>query len=406
VRLRLALLTLALGGFSLGASEFAAMGVLPDIARDLLPELWTTSPDAAIAQAGILISSYAAGVVVGAPLIAGTLSRYPRKALLVGFAIAFTIGTVLSAAAPDFWTACAARFLAGLPHGAYFGIASIVAADLLGPGSRGRGVAFVISGLAVANIVGVPLITGLGQAAGWRIAYLVIAGLFVVTTAALALAVPHQPGDPAATIRRELGALRIGQVWLALAIGAIGFGGMLAVNSYIAPMTTELAGLSAGWVPWALVAAGLGMFGGSWVGGRLADRDPMRGLLIVLPLFALVLLGLALTGSWPPAAFAGFFLVGLLGGSLVPTVQTRLMAVAHESQTLAAASNHSALNIGNGLGAALGAAVIAAGLGYRAPSLVGAGLAVLGFLIAIAAWLAERRGRAVVADARTACPPA
>jgi len=394
VRLRLALLTLALGGFGIGATEFAAMGVLPDIARDLLPDVWATSHDAAIAQSGIMISAYAAGVVVGAPLLSGTLARFPRKALLVGFAIAFTVGTLLSAVAPDFWTACAARFLAALPHGAYFGVASLVAADLMGPGSRGRGVAFVMSGLSIANIVGVPLITWLGQVTGWRIAYLLIAGVFGLTSIAISLAVPHQPGDPNATLRRELGALRIGQVWFALGLGAVGFGGFFAVTSYISPMTTELAGLPDGWVPWALALLGVGMLIGNMIGGRLADRNAMRSILSTFPLYALVFVGLALLGALPVALLLGVLLVGMLGGIAVPAIQTRLMDVAHESQTLAAAANHSALNIGNSLGAALGAAVIAAGLGYRAPSLVGAGLAVVGFLIALAAWLVERaRGR-------------
>lgn len=393
MRPRLALLAIAIGGFGIGSTEYVAMGVLPEIAQDLLPELWATSQHDAIAKAGILISAYAAGVVVGAPVIAATLAKLPRKGLLIGFALAFVVGTVLSAIAPTFELACVARFLAGLPHGAYFGIGALVAADLMGPGNRGRGVAFVLSGLTIANIVGVPLITWLGQHAGWRIAYLSIAAIFAVTAVAIALAVPHQPGDPAATFRRELRALRQGQVWFALATGAIGFGGFFAVYSYVSPMTTELAGLPAGFVPWALVVSGIGMFLGNSLGGRVADWNSMRGVLITLPAFFVVLVVLALLAHLPVALFLLLFLVGAVGGVLSPTIQTRLMEVAGESQTLAAAINHSSLNLGNSLGAALGAAVIAAGLGYRAPSWVGAGLAAGGFLIALVAWLVDRDRR-------------
>ena len=177
-RTRLALLALALGGFGIGATEFVAMGLLPDIARDLSPALYASSPEDALARTGAMISAYAAGVVVGAPTIAAFAARFPRRSLLVALAVAFTLGTVASALAPTFELVVAARFVAALPHGAYFGVAALVAAGLMGPGNRGRGVAFVLSGLTIANVVGVPLITLLGQTAGWRIAYLVVAAIF------------------------------------------------------------------------------------------------------------------------------------------------------------------------------------------------------------------------------------
>jgi DHA1 family inner membrane transport protein len=391
VRVRLALLSLAVGGFGIGATEFVAMGVLPQIASDLLPELWASRQEDAIARAGLVISAYALGVVVGAPLIAATLARFPRKRLLVGFAAFFTIGSLLSALAPTFELAVVARFVAGLPHGAYFGIAALVAADLMGAGKRGRGVAFVLSGLTIANVVGVPLITWLGQTAGWRASYLVVAGIFLLTTVLVAALLPSQPGDPAATLRRELGALRRGQVWLALLIGSVGFGGFFAVYSYISPLVTQVAGLSPAFVPWALVLFGLGMTTGNFVGGRVADAGAIRAVLWLFPPFIVVMVVVALTAQWPVMLGIGVFLVGGLSAALSPAIQTRLMDVAGDSQTLAAAINHSALNIGNSLGAALGGAVIAGGLGYTSPSWVGAGLGVLGFALTVLSWRVGHR---------------
>ena len=195
-RTRLALLALALGGFGIGATEFVAMGLLPQIAQNLLPDVWASSSDDAIAQAGVMIAAYALGVVVGAPTIAVFAARLPRRAILLGLTIAFTLGTIASALAPTFELVVLFRFIAAVPHGAYFGIAALVAASLMGPGKRGQGVALVLSGLTVANVIGVPLITALGQVSGWRIAYLVVAGIFAASVLAIRLTVPWQPGDP------------------------------------------------------------------------------------------------------------------------------------------------------------------------------------------------------------------
>lgn len=378
-----ALLAIALGGFGVGATEFVAMGVLPQIAQDLQPALWTQDPDAAIARAATLISAYALGVVVGAPLIAATLARFARKRLLVAFAIVFTLGTLLSALAPTFELAVVARFLAALPHGAYFGIAALTAGSLMGPGNRGKGVAMVMSGLTVANVVGVPLITALGQHAGWRAAYLVVAAIFAAATVAILLLVPAQPGDPTATVRRELRALRHGQVWYALGMGAIGFGGFFAVYSYVAPIITDIAGMPQGAVPWALVVTGAGMTVGNFIGGAMADRGAMRAILQLFPAFIVALVALAMTASTPFMAYSLLFLIGAAAFALSPAIQTRLMDVAGDSQTFAAALNHSSLNLGNSLGAILGGVVIAGGLGFIAPIWVGAALAALGFAIAL-----------------------
>ncbi|WP_062292481.1 MFS transporter [Demequina phytophila] len=389
-RTRWALFALALGGFGIGTTEFVAMGLLPDIARDLLPTLYAQDPDAAIAKAGIVISAYAIGVVIGAPTIAAVAARFPRKGLLMVLAAAFTLGTIASALAPTFETVVAARVLAGLPHGAYFGVAALAAADLMGAGKRGRAVAFVLSGLTIANVIGVPVVTWVGQQAGWRIAYLGVAAIFALTTVAIALLVPRAPGDPHATVRRELSAFTRPAVWCALATGALGFGGFFAVYSYVSPLATEVTGTSEAFVPLALIVLGLGMTVGNIAGGRMADGGAMRAVFQLFGAFAASLLILGLAASTVPGLLAGLFLVGATASAISPAIQTRLMDVAGDSQTIAAAVNHSALNMGNSLGAFLGGAVIAAGWGYLAPTWVGLALCVPGVLAAVAGWAVTR----------------
>lgn len=392
-----ALLSLAVGSFGIGMTEFVAMGLLPDIAQDLLPSLWAQSPEEAIGRAGILVSLYALGVVLGAPTIAGVVARYPRHRVMIGLAVALMIGNGLAVVLPTFETVGIARFLAGLPHGAYFGIGALVAADVLGPGKRAQGVAFILTGLTVANVVGVPAGTFLGQHLGWRSAFLVVTVVFALAVLCIALFVPDHAGDPGRTFRSELRVFGRPQVWFALATGAIGFGGFFAVYSYIAPLVTEHAGAPPWMVPVTLVVFGVGMTVGNLLGGHLADRALARTLLggLVLMGGALVLLALLSFSIWllVPLAFA----VGLLSSVLGPAIQTRLMDVAGDNQSIAAALNHSALNIGNSLGAFLGGLVIAAGWGYAAPAWVGAALATGGLLVALAAYRAERRELVAVA---------
>ena len=390
-RVRLALLALALGGFGIGSTEFVVMGLLPNIAEDLLPGLAVTDHEAALAQTGWLISAYALGVVVGAPTIAALAARFPRKQLLLWLLAAFTIATVASALMPTFPLVFVSRFVAGLPHGAYFGIASLVAASLMGEGKRGRGVAFVLSGLTIANVIGVPLITFLGQNAGWRAAYLVVAGIFALTFVAVALVVPLQPGDAKATMRRELTIFRRPQVWFALAIGSIGFGGFFSVYSYIAPVVTQVTGLTESFVPVALVSAGIGMTIGNLLGGRFADHNVMGTIFVCFGIFAVSLVGFALTAQYPVGLVLFFLLTCGAGSALSPAIQTRLMDVAGDSQSLAAALNHSALNIGNSLGAFIGGIVIAAGLGYLSPTWAGLGLCLVGVVFAVVSLMLGRR---------------
>ncbi|WP_308799691.1 MFS transporter [Agromyces silvae] len=407
-RVRFALLALALGGFGIGATEFVAMGLLPNIAADLMPSLYAASPEEANARAGWIISAYAAGVVVGAPTIAAAAARWPRKRLLLWLLTAFTLGTVASAVLPSFELVLVARFVSALPHGAYFGIASLVAASLMGPGKRARGVALVLSGLTIANVIGVPAITWLGQAAGWRVAYLAVAAIFALTFVAVLAAVPWQPGDARATMRRELAAFGRAQVWFAVGIGAVGFGGLFAVYSYVAPLATEVTGLREALVPFALVAIGLGMTVGNLVGGRLADWSVRRAMYLFFVVLAFALVLLALTAANPVGLFTGLFLVGGASAALSPTIQARLMDVARDSQSLAAALNHSALNIGNSLGAFLGGLAIAGGLGYVAPVWIGVLLTLVGSALAVASFGLDRsrRRRGVVVAVTTAATPA
>ena len=386
-----ALLSLAIGSFGIGMTEFVVMGLLPNIAADLLPSLWATSQEEALSQAGWLISLYALGVVIGAPTIAGFVARFPRHRVMIILALALTVFNLLTVVLPTFELVAASRFLAGLPHGAYFGIGALVAADVMGPGNRAKGVAFILTGLTVANVVGVPLGTFLGQQWGWRAAFAVVAIVFALATVCIALFVPEHPGDPGRTMRQELRVFRIPQVWFTLGVGAIGFGGFFAVYSYIAPLVTEVAGSPEWVVPIILVLMGLGMTGGNLVGGHLADIDLRRTLLAGLAAMTVVFALLAVLSFWIVSLGLLVLFVGFVSSILSPTIQTRLMDVAGDNQSIAAAMNHSALNIGNSLGAFLGGTVIAVGWGFTAPAWTGAALALAGLLIALLSYRVEAR---------------
>jgi MFS transporter, DHA1 family, inner membrane transport protein len=390
-----ALLALAIGSFGIGMTEFVVMGLLPEIARELLPTVWQASQEEAIAQAGWLITLYALGVVIGAPTIAGAVAKYPRHRVMVGLALALTVFNALTLVLPTFELVAASRLLAGLPHGAYFGIGALVAAEVMGPGNRAKGVAFVLTGLTIANVVGVPLGTFLGQSFGWRWAFLVVAAIFATATAAIAAAVPRNPGEPSRTLRAELRVFRIGQVWLAVGISAIGFGGFFAVYSYVAPLVTEVAGSPAWTVPLVLVVMGVGMTVGNLFGGYVADIDLRRALFALMGALVISLVLLALTSGSIIAVFICVFAVGFSSSAVSPTIQTRLMDVADDNQSIAAALNHSAFNTGNALGAALGGAVIAAGFGFVAPIWVGVVLALGGIAIAAVSFSLEHRRVAV-----------
>jgi DHA1 family inner membrane transport protein len=376
-----ALAALALGGFAIGTTEFVAMGLLPQIARGV---------HVSIPTGGHVISAYALGVVVGAPVLAGLGARFPRRTVLVALMAAFTVGNLLSALAPSYGLLLAARFLAGLPHGAYFGVASLLAADLAGPARRARAVAKVLLGLSVANVVGVPAATWLGQALGWRAAFVAAATLALLTAVSVVLVVPWVRGDRDATVQRELGALRRPQVWLALATGAIGGGGMFAIYSYISPILTSRAGLPLAVVPIALALWGAGMVTSNIVGGRLMDWRPVPVTFAVLLAMAGVFALFAVSSAQSATALATIFLLG--AGLALPTgLQLRLMDVSADAQTLGAALNHSAFNVANALGAWLGGAVLAAGYGLAAPMWVAVALTLAGVGVYGSSVLLERR---------------
>lgn len=380
--LGLAMLALATGGFTIGTTEFVTMGLLPQIAGGV---------EVSIPQAGHVISAYAVGVVVGAPLLAFLGARLPRRGLLLALMLGYAAANAASAVASSFGLLLLARFAAGLPHGAYFGVASLVAASLVPPERRGRAVALVMLGLSVANVVGVPAATWMGQHLGWRSAFWAVAGLSVLTVALVALCVPPTPGEPGAGGRRELRAFTSVQVWLTLLAGAVGFGGMFAVYTYVAPTVTDVGGLTEAAVPVFLLVFGLGMVAGTFLAGRLADWSIFHSLLGSAAGMGLTLLlwaALVPYGFW---ALPVAFLIPVLGSVLVVNLQVRLMDVAGDAQNLGAALNHASLNVANALGAWLGGLVIAAGYGYRAPAVVGAGLSLAGLLVLVVSLTLHRR---------------
>jgi len=378
----LALLALAMGGFAIGTTEFVSMGLLPQLASGV---------DVSIPTAGHVISAYALGVVVGAPLIAVFGARLPRRELLVGLMLVFLVGNAASALAMNFTSLTLARFFSGLPHGAYFGVASLVAAGLVTAERRGRAVSLVMLGLAVSNVAGVPAATWLGQNAGWRSAYWLVSALAALTAVLVLWLVPHIAANHEATGRNELRAFKNPQVLLTLLAGAIGFGGMFAMYTYIAPTVTEVAGLHESLVPLYLLVFGSGMVVGTPLGGRLADWSVFRSTLAGAALVGLTLAVFSVTSQWFIPGLVTVFLLSTFSSVLVVGLQMRLMQVAGDAQTIGAAMNHSSLNLANALGAWLGGTVVAAGYGYRAPALVGAGLAVLGLMVLLVSATLHRR---------------
>ncbi|WP_371748383.1 MULTISPECIES: MFS transporter [Rhodococcus] len=377
-----AMLALALGGFGIGTTEFVAMGLLPEMASGL----GVSEP-----VAGHVISAYALGVVVGAPLIAALTARVPRRTLLIALMVAFTVGNAATVFAPSYTTLMMARFVAGLPHGAYFGVAALVAAHLAEPGKRAKAVAMVMMGLSVANVIGVPVAAWIGQALGWRSAFALVAVIGVATVASLFVWIPRLDGMPVTNPITELGALGRVQVWMTLIVGMVGFGGMFAVYTYISTTLTDVSGLGASFIPLALMLYGLGMVAGNFVGGYLADRALMKGLFLSMGSLVVILAIFVIAVRNPYTALVFVFLIGLAGSSMVPGLQTRLMDVAEDAQTLAASLNHAALNIANAFGAWIGGVVIAAGYGYTAPAAVGSLLAVAGLVVLSVAVILQRR---------------
>jgi MFS transporter, DHA1 family, inner membrane transport protein len=376
-------LALAAGGFGIGTGEFAIMGLLPNVADTFS----VTTP-----QAGYVISAYALGVVIGAPVIAVLAAKMARRTLLLCLMLLFAVGNILSAVAPTFESFAVLRFISGLPHGAYFGVAALVAASMVPVHRRARAVGRVMLGLTVATLLGTPMTTFFGQALDWQVAFLSVGIIGLVTVVLIWFYVPHDKVAEGASALRELSAFRRPQILLTLGIAAVGYGGMFAMFSYIASTTTQVAMLPETAVPLMLVLFGVGMNAGNFIGSWLADKSLLGTIggslvynIIVLTMFSLT--------AWNPYMLGlCVFLVGC-GFAAGPALQTRLMDVAADAQTLAAASNHSAFNIANALGAWLGGLVIAGGYGFAATGYVGAVLSFLGLFVFAASLRLERRSR-------------
>ncbi|WP_371549961.1 MFS transporter [Streptomyces sp. NBC_00554] len=380
----LALLALAVGAFGIGTTEFVMMGLLPDVADDL---------HISIPSAGHLVSAYALGVVIGAPLLAAATARVSRRKVLIGLMVLFVAGNVLSAFAPDYHWLLAARFLSGLPHGAFFGVGAVVATGLVAPERKARSVSLMFLGLTVANVVGVPVATLMGQHMGWRSTFLGVSVIGLLAVVSLALLVPRDgTHGPAAGLRGELAALRSLPVWLALGTTVAGFGALFAAYSYITPMLTDAAGYADSSVTLLLALFGVGATAGNLLGGRLADRS-MRGTLfggLVSLAAVLALFPVLMATAWS-AALA----VVLLGTAAFVTSSPLLLMVmekASSAPSLASSANQAAFNLANAGGAWIGGLALAAGLGVTSPAVVGAGLAVLGLGVAGVAYVVDKRG--------------
>lgn len=378
----LVILALACGGFAIGTGEFAIMGLLPDVAGTFA----VTTP-----QAGYVISAYALGVVVGAPLIAIAGAKSSRRTLLLILMAVFTVGNLASAVAPDFLSFIVLRFLSGLPHGAYFGVSALVAASLVPLDMRARTVGYVMLGLTGATLVGTPLMALFGQYLSWRVMFFAVGFLSALTVTLIWLYLPRDTPAEGASVVRELVAFTHPQVLLTLTLAATGFGGMFAIFSYIASTATEVANMSVGMIPLIMVLFGIGMNVGNLVGSKLADINLMGtiGGMLVFNIVVMTLFSLTATSAW--MLCTSVFLIGCTFAA-GPAIQTRLMDVASDGQTLAAASMHSAFNIANALGAWLGGLAIAFGYGYASTGYVGAFLSFIGLFVFAASVLLERRG--------------
>lgn len=387
MRINPPLLALATGAFGIGVTEFAPMGMLPGIAADL---------GVSIPAAGLLISAYALGVLIGAPLMTLTTGRIPRRQLLIGLMAIFTLGNLMSALATDYTSLLIARVVTSLNHGAFFGVGALVAASVVAPDRRAGAVAAMFMGLTLATIGGVPLATWFGELLGWRQAFWGIAGLGLLTMAALWFALPNVALPPSDGVLAEIRVLGRPPVLAALGLTVVGSGAMFTVFTYIAPILASETHGSTAFITAMLVLFGVGLTLGNLWGGKAADKSIDRTLIASLSLLILVLLAFTVLMRWPLPAAVAILLWGIASFALVPPLQMRVMDAAKDAPNLASAVNIGAFNLGNALGAALGGAVISAGLGYPAISLAGAGMAALGLLMVLAlAWRGRATGTAV-----------
>lgn len=378
----LGLVALALGGFGIGLTEFVIMGLLPEVAADF---------EVSEAVAGYLISGYALAVAVGAILITAAVIRLDRKRVLLGLLVLFIIGNLMSVLAPSYDMMMAGRIVAALCHGAFFGIGSVVAAGMVSPNKRAGAIAMMFAGLTIANVLGVPFGTLLGQQFGWRSTFWTITAIGVVALIGIATLVRASATDSVhGTLRAELGSFRNTQVWLSIAITILGFGGMFGAFTYIAFTLTDVSGFATSSVPWLLILFGAGMFIGNYLGAKAADRALAPTLIWTLVAVTAVLVVFAATADNKTMTMISLFLMGAFGFATVPGLQMRIMNYAAAAPTMASGANIAAFNLGNALGAWLGGIVIAAGMGFTSPIWVGAAVTVSGLIVLVIATAMDR----------------
>jgi len=374
--MKLSLLPLALGGLTIGITEFVMMGLLPDIAADL---------DVSIPKAGYLISAYALGVVIGAPLLVIAGRNYPPKKMLVILAIMLLVFNSLSIVAPDFNLLMFTRLLSGLPHGAFFGVGAVVATRLADKGKEARSVAVMFSGLTIANVVGVPLGTYVGHHLTWRYTFVIIAAIGLLTVFAMLAWMPAVEKGNTAGMKKQLGFFARPQAWLIIFITAVGTGGLFCWISYIAPLLTDVSGFAEDNVPYILMLAGIGMVAGNLIGANLADKfSPAYAVLAMLLLMSIILTAVYFLSADKYMSLFLVFATGCAAFALASPVQMLMIQAAKGSEMIASAAIQASFNIGNALGAFLGGLPLVAGYSYASPNLVGVGMALLGALGAVA----------------------
>ncbi|MHC5795644.1 MFS transporter [Lacisediminihabitans sp. FW035] len=372
------LIALALGGFGIGLTEFVIAGLLPEVAADLGVDE---------ASAGWLISGYALSVAAGAILLTAAVTRLPRKQVLVGLMVLFIVGNLVSALAPDYAIMLLGRIIAALCHGAFFGIGSVVAAGLVAQHKKASAIAVMFTGLTLANVLGVPFGTFVGQAFGWRATFWAITAIGVIALVGILALVPRPTAEAAhaSNLRGELRAFRSGQVWLSIGVTVLGFGGMFGAFTYIAFTLTRVSGFTPGAVPWLLVVFGIGLFFGNIVGGRFAERRLDLTILVLLAGLTVVLAAFAVFAVNPVATIVALVLMGAFGFGTVPGLQTRVMIYAPDAPTLASSANIAAFNVGNALGAWIGGLTISIGLGFTSPLWAGAVITAVALIVMLVA---------------------
>ncbi|TDO23979.1 MFS transporter [Pedobacter duraquae] len=368
------LLALTLGGLGIGITEFVMMGLLPDIAADL---------HISIPQAGHLISAYALGVVIGAPLLVAIAGSFPPKKILLALMIMFTAFNAFSAFAPDYISMLVARLLAGLPHGAFFGVGSVVASRLAEKGKEAQSVSMMFAGLTIANIIGVPLGTYIGHAYSWRYTFVIIVAVGLITLLSLKLWMPAMPATKDRDLKKELSFFKLPEAWLIIAMIAIGTGGLFSWFSYIAPLLTDVSGFKSETITYILVLAGLGMFVGNFIGGIMADKiSPAKASLVLLFAMSVALFIMHYTSTNQVFTLVMTFIAGALAFAVAAPIQMLMINTAKGSEMIAGAVSQASFNIGNALGAFLGGLPLIAGYDYTSPVWVGSLLAFAGGVIA------------------------